>query len=161
LLRFDSQNFLLSCTRRNGVGLRPFQARFVDNLGAELTGDQLNCLHRIDETFALMDKDSFSPEKVSNSTEWQKIRELVSETLKAFGWPLDDPPRRTMSSFKDKESLIQALICQPIGKIPCTKIHSIEQLRQKVFARFLRWFTCHARVVLGHDSGSGQISLRP
>jgi hypothetical protein len=41
-----------------------------------------------------MDKDSFSPEKVSNSTEWQKIRELVSETLKAFGWPLDDPPRR-------------------------------------------------------------------
>lgn len=28
------------------------------------------------------------------SGEWQTIRELASEALKAFGWPLDDPPKR-------------------------------------------------------------------
>lgn len=71
-----------------------FRSAFVGNLRAELTSEQLHYLELIDRTFEQMPKDCFSPEGVSNSTEWRQIRGLASEALRAFGWPLNDPPRR-------------------------------------------------------------------
>ena len=71
-----------------------FRSAFVSNFRNELTGEQLSCLELIDRNFEQMGKDKFSPEHVRNSVEWQGIRALASDALKAFGWPLDDPPRR-------------------------------------------------------------------
>jgi len=71
-----------------------FRLAFVSNFRIELTAEQLHCLELIDRTFGQMNKDCFSPEGVTHSSEWQRIRELAAESLKAFGWPLDNPPRR-------------------------------------------------------------------
>ena len=70
-----------------------FRSAFVGNFQNELTGEQLSCLELIDRNFDQMGKGKFSPEEVRNSVEWQRIRELSADALKAFGWPLDDPPR--------------------------------------------------------------------
>ena len=70
------------------------RSAFVGNFRAELTAEQLHSLELIDRTFEEMDKDRFTPEGVTHSGEWRKIRELAAGSLKAFGWPLDDPPRR-------------------------------------------------------------------
>ncbi len=71
-----------------------FRSAFVGNFRAELTSEQLHYLDLIGKTFDQMNKDCFSPEGVMNSGEWRTIRELASVALKAFGWPLDEPPRR-------------------------------------------------------------------
>jgi hypothetical protein len=71
-----------------------FRSSFVGNFRTELTTEQLHSLELIDRTFEEMDKDRFTPEGVTHSGEWRKIRELAAGSLKAFGWPLDDPPRR-------------------------------------------------------------------
>lgn len=71
-----------------------FRSAFVGNFQNELTDEQLSCLELIDRDFDQMSKGKFSPEEVRNSVEWQRIRELSADALKAFGWPLDDPPRR-------------------------------------------------------------------
>lgn len=71
-----------------------FRSAFVGNFRSELKSEQIHCLELIDRTFEQMSKDLFSPDGVTNSAEWQGIRELASNALKAFGWPLDDPPRR-------------------------------------------------------------------
>lgn len=71
-----------------------FRSAYVGNFRAELTNEQLHCLERIDRTFKQMNKDCFSPEGVSDSGEWRRIRELASDALKAFDRPLVDPPRR-------------------------------------------------------------------
>ena len=47
-----------------------------------------------------MSKNCFSPDQVRNSGEWRKIRELASDALRAFGWPLSDRKDATMSSFQ-------------------------------------------------------------
>jgi hypothetical protein len=71
-----------------------FRSAFVGNFRAEMTSEQLHYLDLIDKTFEQMNKNCFSPDDVTNSSEWQTIRQLASDALKAFGWPLDDPPRR-------------------------------------------------------------------
>ena len=70
-----------------------FRSAFVGNLRAELTSEQLHYLELIDRTFEQMGKDCFTRERVSDSPGWRRIRELASDALKAFGWPLIDPPR--------------------------------------------------------------------
>jgi hypothetical protein len=80
------------------------------NCRAELTSEQLHYLELIDRTFEQMNKDCFSPEGVSDSSEWRRIRELASAALKAFGWPLVDPPR------SDHEFVPEGLV----GSIPKT-----------------------------------------
>jgi hypothetical protein len=70
------------------------RSAFVGNFRAELTAEQLHSLELIDRTFEEMNKDRFSPGGVSQSSEWRGIRELAAASLEAFGWPLDDPPRR-------------------------------------------------------------------
>ena len=71
-----------------------FRSALVGSFRTELTAEQLHCLELIGRTFEEMNKNCFSPEGVTHSSEWQRIRELAAEALKAFGWPLDDPPRR-------------------------------------------------------------------
>jgi hypothetical protein len=71
-----------------------FQEAFVGNFRTDMTNEQLHCLELIDKSFEQMDKNCFSPDGVNSSEEWRRIRELASEALKAFGWPVDDPPRR-------------------------------------------------------------------
>lgn len=71
-----------------------FRSAFAGNFRSELTSEQLHYLELIDRHFEQMSKDNFSPDGVRSSAEWQRIRELASGALKAFGWPLDDPPRR-------------------------------------------------------------------
>jgi hypothetical protein len=71
-----------------------FRSAFVGNFRTELTAEQLHSLELIDRTFEEMNKDRFRPEGVTPSSEWRRIRELAAASLKAFGWPLDDPPRR-------------------------------------------------------------------
>lgn len=71
-----------------------FRSAFVGNFRAALTSEQFHCLELIDGTFEQMNKDCFSPVGVSDSSEWRRIRELASDALKSFGWPLDDPPKR-------------------------------------------------------------------
>ena len=71
-----------------------FRMAFVSNFRAELTGEQLSCLDSIDQVLSQMPKDCFSPNAVTNSPEWRQIRQLAAEALKAFGWPLDNAPRR-------------------------------------------------------------------
>jgi hypothetical protein len=71
-----------------------FRSAFVGSFRTELTSEQLQALELIDRTFKQMNKDCFNPEGLSNSAEWRRIRELASDALKAFGWPLGDPPRR-------------------------------------------------------------------
>ena len=70
------------------------RSAFVGNFRTHLTAEQLHSLELIDRTFEEMNKDRFSPEGVSDSSEWRRIRELAAASLKAFGWPLGDPPRR-------------------------------------------------------------------
>jgi hypothetical protein len=70
------------------------RSAFVGNFRTELTTEQLHSLELIDCTFEEMSKDRFSPEGVTHSSEWRGIRELAAASLKAFGWHLDDPPRR-------------------------------------------------------------------
>jgi hypothetical protein len=36
----------------------------------------------------------FDPNAVSKSPEWREIGQLARDALRAFGWPLDEPPRR-------------------------------------------------------------------
>jgi len=69
-----------------------FRMVSVDNFRDELSGKQLSCLYA-DQSFSQMPKSSFSPNTVTTSHEWQQIRQLAAEALKAFGWPLDEPPR--------------------------------------------------------------------
>lgn len=71
-----------------------FRSAFVGNFRAEITSDQLHYLDLIDRTFEQMGRECFSPDGVTNSSEWGRIRELASEALRAFAWPVDDPPRR-------------------------------------------------------------------
>lgn len=71
-----------------------FRSAFVENFRAELTSEQVHYLELIDRTFEQMNKVCFSREGVSDSGEWRRIRELASDALKAFGWPLVHPPRR-------------------------------------------------------------------
>ena len=78
-LALDFDNFRMAC---------------AGNFRAELTGEQLSCLDSVDRSFSQMPADCFSPNAVTNSREWQQIRQLAAEALKAFGWPLDEPPRR-------------------------------------------------------------------
>jgi hypothetical protein len=70
-----------------------FQMAVVGNFRAELTGEQLSCLNSIDQGFSQMAKDCLSANAVANSPEWRQIRRLAPEALKAFGWPVDDPPK--------------------------------------------------------------------
>jgi len=70
-----------------------FREAFVGNFRTDMTNEQLHCLELIDKRFEQMDKNCFSPDGVNSSQEWRRIRELASEALKAFGWPVDDPPR--------------------------------------------------------------------
>jgi hypothetical protein len=71
-----------------------FHEAFVGNFRTDMTNEQLHCLELIDKSFEQMDKNCFSANGVNSSQEWRRIRELASEALKAFGWPVDDPPRR-------------------------------------------------------------------
>jgi hypothetical protein len=71
-----------------------FRLTFIDNFRTEMTGEQLHYLELIDRAFEQMSKNCFSPDQVKNSGEWRKIREIASDALRAFGWPLSDPPRR-------------------------------------------------------------------
>ncbi len=71
-----------------------FRLAFIGNFRTEMTVKQLQSPELIDRSFNEINKDCFSPEGVTHSSEWQKIRELAAESLKAFGWPLNDPPRR-------------------------------------------------------------------
>jgi hypothetical protein len=71
-----------------------FRAAFVSNFRAEMTSEQLHCLESIDKSLGQMSKDCFSPEGVTNSKEWQQIRQLAAQALEAFGWPPDNPPSR-------------------------------------------------------------------
>jgi hypothetical protein len=71
-----------------------FRGAFVGNFRAEMTAEQLNCLDSIDKSFSGMNKDSWNDDAVTNSAECQHIRYLAVKALEAFGWPLDDPPRR-------------------------------------------------------------------
>jgi hypothetical protein len=71
-----------------------FRSAFVGSFRTELTANQLHHLELIDRAFEEMNEDCFCPDEVTRSSEWRRIRELAAEALKAFGWPLDDPPRR-------------------------------------------------------------------
>ena len=71
-----------------------FRSAFVGNFRTEVTSEQLHYLELIDTSFGRMDKNCFSADGINNSKEWRRIRELASQALGAFGWPLDDPPRR-------------------------------------------------------------------
>jgi len=61
-----------------------FRSAYVGNCRAELTSEQLHYLELINRTFEQMNKDCFSPEGVSDSSEWRRIRELASDALKAI-----------------------------------------------------------------------------
>lgn len=65
-----------------------FRSAFVGNFRSELRSEQLHYLELIDQTFKQMSRDRFSPDGVTDSAEWQRIRELASDALKAVGWPL-------------------------------------------------------------------------
>jgi hypothetical protein len=71
-----------------------FRSAFVGNFRRDMTSEQLQYLDLIAKSFDRMDKALFSPDGVTNSGEWRGIRDLASGALNAFGWPLDDPPRR-------------------------------------------------------------------
>jgi hypothetical protein len=81
-----------------------FRMAFVGNFRAELTDKQRAYLHAIDQSLSQMPTDCFSPEGVLNSPEWENVRSLAAETLKAFGWPSGDPPRRDHEFVPDKRT---------------------------------------------------------
>ena len=76
------------------LGFDDFRRALVGNFRTELTGEQLSCLDSIDRSLSQMPKGYFSPDAVTNSPQWQQIRQLAAEALKAFGWPLEIPHRR-------------------------------------------------------------------
>jgi hypothetical protein len=63
----------------------------VGNFGSEMTAEQLSCLESVDQSFDRM-KGRFTDDAVMNSPEWRDVRLLAADALKAFGWPLDEPP---------------------------------------------------------------------
>jgi hypothetical protein len=69
-----------------------FRTACVGNFRSEMTAEQLACLDSVDQSFERM-KGRFTNDAVVNSREWRDVRLLAAETLKAFGWPLDEPPR--------------------------------------------------------------------
>lgn len=79
-----------------------FRLAFIDNFRTEMTGEQLHYLELIDRAFEQMNENCFSPDQVRNSGEWRKIREPASDALRAFGWPLNDPPRRDHEFVSDE-----------------------------------------------------------
>lgn len=69
-----------------------FRSACIDNFRSELTDEQISRLAAIDQLFLKIPKDSFSPEAVTKSPAWQQVRLLAAEALKAFDWPIEDPP---------------------------------------------------------------------
>ena len=69
-----------------------FRRPCVGNFRAEMTAEQLSCLESVDQRFSRMKKHSFTNDAVASSREWKDVRHLASDALKAFGWPLDEPP---------------------------------------------------------------------
>jgi hypothetical protein len=68
-----------------------FRTACVGNFRFEMTAEQLSCLDSVDQSFERM-KGRFTNDAVMNSREWQDVRLLAADALKAFGWPLEEPP---------------------------------------------------------------------
>jgi hypothetical protein len=71
-----------------------FLEAFVSNCRAEITDEQLSCLDSIARAVSQMPKEHFSPGAVPYSPEWQRVRQLAADALRAFNWPTEVPPRQ-------------------------------------------------------------------
>jgi hypothetical protein len=68
-----------------------FRTACVGKFRSEMSAEQLSCLDSVGESFERM-KGCFTNDAVMNSRDWRHVRASASEALKAFGWPLDEPP---------------------------------------------------------------------
>jgi hypothetical protein len=68
-----------------------FRTACVGNFRSEMTAEQLSCLDSVDQSLEQM-KGRFTSDAVMNSREWRDVRLLAADALKAFGWPLEEPP---------------------------------------------------------------------
>lgn len=68
----------------------------LSNDRGELTQEQRSCLAEIDSRLGAMSGEQnaryWTEEALRQGTEWEAIRNLSKMALKAFGWPVEQPP---------------------------------------------------------------------
>jgi hypothetical protein len=60
--------------------------KLLVNFQSELAVDQLTTLDSLQELFGRMGNDCWTDSGAHDSAEWQTVRQLSQQTLKAFGW---------------------------------------------------------------------------
>jgi hypothetical protein len=63
-----------------------WRSKLLVHFESELQADQLSCLGSLQKIFVEMNHECWTDSGVAGSLEWQNVRSLSAQTLKAFGW---------------------------------------------------------------------------
>jgi hypothetical protein len=70
-----------------------WRMKVLGNFLSELAAEQISCLDSLQQTFMTMGHECWADSGLSDSPDWQHIRQLSSKALQALGW-LSESSRR-------------------------------------------------------------------